>query len=259
VGLLLAVRSVIFAVLGLFLLDAARRATLRGHWRTVAISCFTSVAGPLLYFGAVSRMSATTVTLIFFVYPAIVVIGARLVGRIHITPAAIGVTAITLTGAALAIGAPSGRIDPLGVVLSLAFALVVAVYFLAAEHGLEGADPLAWLGVSVVFAAIVFVPLAPFLGGLAVPDATGGLALLMVAVGCALIPCLFQTMGLMRLGSAATSLVATLEIATVVVGSFLLLGETPRPLGAVGAVLVMIGAATAPIAMRRRVPPTSPL
>lgn len=258
VGVLLAVRALLFLVLALFLLGRARRATLRGHRRTIAIACFTSIAGPFLYFAAITRMDPATVTLIFFLYPALTVVGARLLGRVRLTALSLLVTAITLAGVVLAIGSPVGSVDPLGVVLSLAFAVVIAVYFLAAEHGLEGVDPLAWLGITVLAAAVFLIPLGPVIGGVAFPDAPGWLALVGVAVVASIVPCLFQTAGLMRLGGAATSLVATVEIATVVLLSVLVLGERPTPLSLVGAVLVIIGAAAAPIAIRRTTTP-SPL
>ena len=76
VGVLLAVRAGLFLLLALFLLNPERRATLRGHRRPVLIACFTSVAGPALYFAAVQRMDPATVTLILFIYPALTVLGA---------------------------------------------------------------------------------------------------------------------------------------------------------------------------------------
>lgn len=252
VGVLLAVRAGLFCVLALFLFNRRRRDTLRGHRRSVVIACVTSVVGPLLYFGAVSRMDPATVTLILFIYPALTVIGARLLGRIHLTASSVVVTVVTLIGVALAIGSPVGGVDPIGVALTLAFAVVVSTYFLVAEEGLEGADPLAWLGITVLAAAVFFVPFGPLIAGYSLPDLTGWLALLGVALIASIAACLFQTMGLMRLGSAATSLVATLEIATVVTLSYLVLGERPGLITIVGAVLIIIGAATAPLTMRRR-------
>lgn len=258
VGVLLAVRAVLFLVLALFLLDRARRATLRGHRRTIALACFTSVAGPFLYFAAITRMDPATVTLIFFLYPALTLVGARLLGRVRLTALSLLVTAITLAGVVLAIGSPVGSVDPLGVLLSLAFAVVIAIYFLAAERGLEGVDPLAWLGITVLAAAVFLVPFGPLIGGVAFPDASGWLALVGVAVVASIVPCLFQTAGLMRLGGAATSLVATVEIATVVILSVVVLGERPTPVSLVGAALVIVGAALAPVAVRRTTTP-SPL
>jgi drug/metabolite transporter (DMT)-like permease len=61
-------------------------------------------------------------------------------------------------------------------------------------------------------------------------------------------------MGLMRLGSAATALVASIEIATVVFLSFAVLDQRPGIVSLIGAVLVIVGAALAPIAGKRRVP-----
>ena len=257
VGLALAARAVFLGLLAVFLLDRVRRATLRGHTRTVAYGCFASIAGPLLFFAAVERMDPATVTLIFFIYPALTLIGARVLGRVHLTPLALGVTAVTLVGVALAIGSPTGRIDPLGLAFALGFALIIAGYFLAAERGLEGVDPLAWLGITVLVPLLVFVPLAPFLGGIALPTTSVGfLALIGAGLIAALLPAILQTMGLMRLGSAATALVATLEIATVVLLTALVLGDVPTPLALLGAVLVGLGAAAAPRAVRRRERPT---
>lgn len=259
VGVALLVRALSISVLAVFLLDATRRATLRGRSRPIAIACFASIAGPLLFFAAVRRMDPATVTLIFFIYPALTLLGARLRGRVRLTPLAIGVTAMTLIGVGLAIGSPSGTIDPLGVALSIGFALVLAGYFLAAEQGLEGIDPLAWLGITVLIPLFVFVPLAPVLGGFALPQTTTGLvALVGVGVVAALLPAILQTIGLLRLGSAATALVATLEIATVVLLTAVVLGDIPTPLSLLGAALICIGAATAPRAIRRRLRSDAP-
>jgi drug/metabolite transporter (DMT)-like permease len=253
VGVALLARALAISLLALFLLDRTRRATLRGRSRPIAIACFASIAGPLLFFAAVRRMDPATVTLIFFVYPALTLLGARLRGRIQLTPLAIGVTAATLIGVALAIGSPSGSIDPLGIVLSLGFALVLTGYFLAAEQGLEGIDPLAWLGITVLVPLFVFIPLAPLLGGITLPTTnTGFVALIGVGVVAALLPAILQTIGLIRLGSAATALVATLEIATVVLLTAVVLGDIPTPLSLLGAALVCVGAASAPYAIRRR-------
>ena len=60
-------------------------------------------------------------------------------------------------------------------------------------------------------------------------------------------------MGLMRLGSAATALVASVEIATVVILSYAVLDDRPGIVSLIGAVLVIIGAALAPIAVKRKV------
>jgi drug/metabolite transporter (DMT)-like permease len=253
VGVLLAVRAALFLVLALFLLNPARRATLRGHRRPVAIACFTSIAGPALYFAAVQRMDPATVTLILFIYPALTVVGAGLLGRVHLTLLALLVKSVTVVGVALAIGSPVGSIDIVGVLLTLAFACIVAGYFLVAEKGLEGVDPLAWLGITVLAAAVFLIPGGLLLGERATPDATGWLALLGVAVVSSIIACLFQTSGLMRLGSAATALVACLEIATVVLLSYLVLDEQPGLVSLIGAVLVIVGATLAPIAVRRRI------
>ena len=198
-------------------------------------------------------MPPETVTMIVFLYPALTVLGARLFGRILLTRLAIGVTLMTMVGVALSIGAPVGTLDIVGIILSLSAALTFATYFLAAERGLEGVDPLAWLGITTLAALIVLVPLTPLLGGLDMPDTPGILAVLSVAIIGSLLPSLFQTAGLMRLGSAATSLVATLEIATVVIAGVFLLGSRPGPITIAGALLVLIGAATAPSAMRRGV------
>jgi drug/metabolite transporter (DMT)-like permease len=253
VGVLLAVRAFLFLLLALFLLNPERRATLRGHRRPVVIACFTSIAGPALYFAAVQRMDPATVTLILFIYPALTVLGAGALGRVHLTWLSLGVTAITLIGVALAIGSPVGSIDILGVILTLLFACIVAGYFLVAEEGLEGVDPLAWLGVTVLAAAVFLIPGGLLLGGHDLPDVTGWMALLGVAFISSIVACLFQTMGLMRLGSAATALVASIEIATVVILSYAVLDERPGIVSLIGAVLVIIGAALAPIAVKRKV------
>lgn len=253
VGTLLAVRAILFLVLALFLLNPQRRATLRGHRRPVVIACFTSIVGPALYFAAIQRMDPATVTLILFIYPALTVVGAGLLGRVHLNWLSFVVTGITLVGVALAIGSPVGSIDLVGVALTLIFACVVAGYFLVAEQGLEGVDPLAWLGVTVLAAAPFLTIGGLLFGGHGLPDATGWLALLGVALVSSIVACLFQTMGLMRLGSAATALVASVEIATVVILSYVVLGERPGLVSIIGAVLVIVGAALAPMAVKRKV------
>ena len=203
---------------------------------------------------SVGVLLAVRATLFLFIYPALTVLGAGALRRVHLTWLSIGVTAITLVGVALAIGSPVGSIDVLGVILTLAFACIVAGYFLVAEEGLEGVDPLAWLGITVLAAAVFLVPGGLLLGGTDLPDVTGWMALLGVALISSIAACLFQTMGLMRLGSAATALVASIEIATVVFLSFAILDQRPGIVSLIGAVLVIVGAALAPMAVNRRVP-----
>jgi drug/metabolite transporter (DMT)-like permease len=165
-----------------------------------------------LYFLALERIPATTTSLVFYVFPAIVaVLGALLLGR-PLTPARVGALALALVGAALTVGFAREGLNATGVLLALGSALVVAVYLTLGEVALRGIAtlPATVVVLSGTAASLWIVLLAT--GGVALPPGRTGWALVafMATVSTAL--SIVAMLGsIARVGAGTTAIVSTFE------------------------------------------------
>lgn len=234
--------------------DALRR---RAEWRHVAPMLV--VMGLLLtgaaatYFAAIDRMSPALVTLIIYLYPALTIIGSRLLGwtALHLLT---GVAILcTLTGVALTVGLPDGGIDPLAVALCVANAFIYSCYLLLAQSSLRRADPVTVYASAGGMASILLVAGSFALAEPHWPtDGPGIAGLVGVAVVSTLLASVIQLVGIRHVGSAQAALVTSLEVVTVVVASAVILDEPIGMAVALGSVLVIAGAGLAPLAAPRR-------
>lgn len=261
VATVVAGRSVcMVALLGLFA-SGVRRAAARAVSRELVAMALLMAFNGVTYFVAISRASAATVTLVIYVYPALVVAAAHMTGRTRVGFTGLAVLGLTLAGVALAVRADGG-IDAIALVLALSNALGYAAYLLVCEHALRRADAVTAYALCGGLSGLVLL-----LGAVAYGEAHGAMgaargALIAIA-GAGLVSTvaasMLQLTALRRLGSAATALVTCLEIATVIGASAALLGDPLTARLVVGAVLVIAGACLAPAALPPRRPSSVPL
>jgi drug/metabolite transporter (DMT)-like permease len=200
-----------------------------------------------LAFAALEHLSGSLYVVIIYTYPAMVAIGAHLLGRP--SPGRIAAPLVVMM-AGIALTAPEVFSSPgsgvvLGAVMTIANAALYATYILWSEsvvgdestHPVDGMTSAAWGLTGSLATAIVIVAIT---GDLAVPsDARAVLAMGGLATFATVIAGSAFLLGVARVGPARAALLATLEpvLALVLLGT--IGGESLGGLQAVGAVLVL--------------------
>ena len=237
----------LFAVLALRSSGETRRRDARSAAPLLVPMVFLSILQTVTYFVAVDRMSPALVTLVIYIYPAITVIGSRLLGWTSLGGMAVLATALTMAGIVVTLGIPSGEIDALAVACAFVNGISFAVFLLLAQAALRRADPLTVYAAggapaSAILLAGAFVFADPQFGS----GTVAVVSILCAGLVSTVLATLLQLTGVRRLGSASTAVVTSLEIVTVVVASALVFDE---PIGvgvALGSLLIIVGAILAP-------------
>lgn len=201
------------------------------------------------FFAGISRGSAAAVTLLFYVYPAIVVLIESARDRRRPTSRIVGALVLSIGGSALVAGA-AGDVDiqRLGIVFALCSAVAFSLYVTVGARISEKSDAMvtgAWvaLGASASFTirALVGAGYATTAGHwpeLATNGAANALAFGMM----------FTCLGL--LGPSRATVVLTTEAVFTVILSVAILHESLAPIQMLGAVAVL--AAAVSVAMTKQ-------
>ena len=207
-----------------------------------------------LYFLALRRIPATATSLVFYVYPALVaLLEIAFLGR-RARPAKLGALALTLAGVALTVGVARGGLDPIGVALALASAVVVSAYLSLGELALAGLPTLpatahVMLGTALAYAAWHVAAGADLPSGLRAWVLVGTMAVVSTALSI-----LAMLGAIARIGAGATSILITLEVLVTAGLAAALLGETLEPRQYAGGALILSGVVLLRLASRRPAP-----
>ena len=242
-GLVLSIRFATAAALVLVVL-AVRRASLlpaRGErWRVLLLGVVGYGFESTLFFAALERGTAAAVALLFYSYPAVVTLLERAVDRRRLVA-----LALSTGGTALVIAAGADvSITVAGAVLAMAAAAAFAVYLLLGDRLVRRTDALvtsAWVAGGAALWHVVRVVATGEAGSVAGywPHLVGNGA----ATAAAFV---LMFAALRRIGAGRTSVVMTVEALSAVVLAGLFLGETLRPLQAVGGAAILAGAVSLP-------------
>jgi drug/metabolite transporter (DMT)-like permease len=235
-----------FGVAGALLLVVAQlRARFRVMgWPAIATGLMMGAAGYAvqagLYFGALTRVGAAQVALVFCVYPLLVMVGAVLIRRDRPSPKRGVALVLAMVGVALVLGgASAGTFDTLGAVLAFGSAVVYTVYILVGDR-VAGTDPLAFAALICCGAFTTFVVWSAVRGA---PDlgfsAAGWLWLLMIAVVSTVGAILLFFYGLAQVGPSVASLLSIIEPVVTVTGAALVFGESLSTQQELGGLLVL--------------------
>jgi drug/metabolite transporter (DMT)-like permease len=149
---------------------------------------------------------------LFYTYPAWVALLAALRKTERLTSVRVIALTLALAGVTIMVGAPTEKLDPIGVILALASALLYSVYLPALEHVQEGVPAVIATLLLIGGAAIAFVLAALITGDLFLP--AGVLVwskILVLALVSTVIAFLTLIKGLAVLGPVRTAIVATVE------------------------------------------------
>ena len=208
--------------------------------QALLIGMMLSVAVLLAFFG-LERLPGSTYIVLFYSYPAIVVLMSRFLGE-RIGPRAWLALAMALTGVALTVpdfNAPGG-IDQLGVVFVLCNAFIVAIYYILSKRALAGVLDIsgssAWMMLGTL---LMLLPLLPLRGLQMPPNALTLLLLLGIATFGTVLPVFGINLAIQRIGAAQASLITTVEPPLSMIISMIVLGELIVALQWLGAALIV--------------------
>jgi drug/metabolite transporter (DMT)-like permease len=233
-----------------------RRPVARGElWRLLGLGGLGQAAVAFLALSALEFLPAATMVFLFYTFPAWVAVIAAVRRTERLTGRRIGALGLALGGIWALVGSPwAGALHPAGIALTLAAALVYALYIpligsLQRHVGPVVASMYVSIGAGVCF--LVLGGLAGRLTPLATPFAwlgTVGLAIISTTVAFILF-----LRGLSLLGPVRTAIVSTAEPFFVTVLGVLVLRQSPSGATVLGGVLV--ASAVVVIATARDAPP----
>ena len=193
-------------------------------------------------FFALQRLPASTYIVLFYTYPALVVVFSMLLGEV-IRPRAWLALALAMIGVGLTVPdfATPGAGDLLGVALALGNSAIVAVYYLMARRVLTGVEDVsrasAYIMIGTLMILLLFVPAR----GLQLPqNAATVFGIIAIATLGTVLPVFATNLAIQRIGPARASLAGTVEPVLSMIVAMLLLGEVILGVQWLGATLIVI-------------------
>jgi drug/metabolite transporter, DME family len=176
---------------------------------------------------------------LFYTYPAWVALLAAMRRTEKLTPVRIIALMLALSGVTIMVGAPTERLNPTGVMLALASALLYSAYLPALEHAQEGVPPIVATLLLIAGAAITFVIAALLMGEVYLPPGIGVWAeILVLALVSTVIAFLTLIKGLAVLRPVRTAIIATVEPFFTATLGVLVLGNQLSASTLVGGILI---------------------
>jgi drug/metabolite transporter (DMT)-like permease len=196
-----------------------------------------------------NKAPVALVVLMFYVYPALVSVGAAALygepfGRRHAAVLTLG-----LLGVALTVGRP-GSVPPVGILLGLLAAACTTAYFLGSRFLLgKGVEPMGITTLLYALPAAILVGIA-LVRGFDLPSAGGmGGALGVVLVGTAF-PILLVLRAISLIGAATTALLSTVEPFVAVVLAYVVLDERLTSTQLLGGACIVSAVVLSALSMR---------
>jgi drug/metabolite transporter (DMT)-like permease len=164
---------------------------------------------------------------LFYTYPAWVALLAAVRRTEKLTPVRVLALMLALTGVAIMIGAPTEKLNPIGVMLALTSALLYSAYLPALAHVQRDIPALLSTFLLIVGAAISFVIAALFAGELFVPSGAAIWSnIFVLALVSTVIAFSSLIRGLSVLGPVRTAIIATIEpFFTAILGALVLASQ----------------------------------
>lgn len=221
--------------------DRGRTITGRRRLELLAIGGLYGV-NAAFYFMALERIPATTASLIFYVYPAVVALLAMAFLKVRLRRLELAALALALLGVALTVGFAKAPLDTVGVAFALLSAGVIAGYMILSEVALAGVPILPATAIAISGTALAYWGVQIVGGRLGMPPSGLGwvIVLAMGTISTAL-SMLALLAAIHRLGAATTAIVLTLEPAVTAALAASLLGERLAERQYVGGAVILTG------------------
>ncbi len=176
---------------------------------------------------------------LFYTYPAWVALIAAIRKTERLTPLRVTALVLALSGVTIMVGAPTEKLNPIGVMLAIGSALLYSFYLPALEHVQEDLPALLSTFLLIAGAAISFVLAALFAGELFVPRGTAVWSnIFLLAFVSTIIAFSALIKGLSVLGPVRTAIIATVEPFFTAILGVLVLGNQFSTSTLIGGVLI---------------------
>jgi drug/metabolite transporter (DMT)-like permease len=228
------------------------RSLVRRHWPLLVGFGLTGVAGcQLFFFSAMQRMPVAIALLVQYIAPVLLVAWVWVRTRRHPSALVLGGTAVAVAGLVLVIDMTGATFDLLGMLLALGAAVCLAAYFALAEHTTATMPPVALAAGGLLVGAVLMAVLCaagvlPFVAPAVTTDVLGAsmpwfvsiawVALVATACGYGL-----GIIAVPRIGARLASFVGLTEVLFAMLFAWMLLGETPTLIQALGGILILAG------------------
>jgi len=214
-----------------------------GKWRIVQLMLTGGLGQALITYlslHALEYISVAPLAFLFYTYPAWVALLAAIRRTDRLTPARIVALGLALAGVTIMVGAPTGKLNPIGVILALASALLYSAYLPALGQVQEGVPALLATFLLITGAAISFVIAALFVSELFIPHSISvWVNILLLAFVSTVIAFSSLIKGLSVLGPVRTAIVATVEPFFTAILGVLVLGNQLSAATLIGGVLIV--------------------
>jgi len=205
-------------VLGALLLGAvARRQQVRSipRHRVVQLLVIGGCGQALITYlslHALEYIPVGPLAFLFYTYPAWVALLAAIRRTEKLTLVRVIALTLALVGVTIMVGAPTEKLNPIGVLLALVSALLYSAYLPALEHVQDGIPAVAATFLLITGAGTAFVTAALLTGQLFLPVGVAVWSeILVLALVATVIAFLTLIKGLAVLGPVRTAIVATVE------------------------------------------------
>lgn len=234
----------IIIVLGTALAMVVRHVSFRISCKAAAKLMILGVVGmgctDFLLNSAYGYLQVSTVLMLHFMYPSIVLILSAVIFRQRITKFSAGAIILSIMGLALITG-KTGSIHPIGALCALGSALTYAIFAVANDKGDVNRYPLVLklfymsLGTSVVYGAKTFL-----CGNFSIPVNAKTAVILVGVVGIgSMLGFYFVTDGIKRIGAGRAAFINMLEPVTGVLGGVMIYHETLTSQAGIGCASIL--------------------
>ncbi len=197
------------------------------------------VGQSFLYFTALTMAPVTQITLLLYLYPAIVTVLAVALWKERVTFSGVIALIAALAGMVLVVGIEGGA-HPLGVLAGLGAAATYSGYILVGSKVVPKGGSLQSSWMIMISAAAVFA-LISLIRGVSLPTTVMGWgAIAGIAAVSTVLAIVTFLAGLERIGPTRSATVSTLEPVVTVALAALLLGETLTPARLAGGALILL-------------------
>lgn len=228
----------------LWLLVAATRRSLPPRRVVVAgigLGAFGYSAQAACYFAALQHIDASLTALLLCTYPALVFVGAVLLGRDRVTAPRVSALGLAGAGAALVLlGGSTGALDATGIALGLGAALTYTTYILVADTVVGEGDPFALAAIVATSAFVSLLTFSVVTDRIDLTlDARGWAAMLGLVLLSTVGAVTAFLLGLERVGPSTASIVSIVEPAVTVSLAAVIFGERLGGVQLLGGALVL--------------------
>lgn len=195
-----------------------------------------------LYLSAVRLIPAAMASLLLYVYPVLVTVLALATKQEGFSILKAGGLVFSFTGLILVLGLTIEGFNLSGILYALGAAAVYAVYILVSNKVLISVSPLLSSALISSAACVTYGVTVLIQGFSRNLSGVTWLGILGIALFSTVIAILTFFMGLQKVGPTTASIVSTLEPVMTIGLAYIFLGEHLKPIQAIGALCVVLGA-----------------